>query len=57
MKKGVAVECRWMHMNEEGGWQGGESLRDLGKSIDYLFIFVSEWMSGDWCVHLSVSVT
>ena len=24
----VAVECRWMHMDREGG---GESMRDLGK--------------------------
>ena len=26
----VAVECRWMHMDREGG-RGGESMRDLGK--------------------------
>ena len=57
----VAVEYRWMHMNKEGGkgeegsvcvggWGGGGgSTRDLGTSIDYLFIFVSEWTSGDRC--------
>ena len=39
-------------MGKGGGGGGG----DLGKSIDYLLIFVSEWMNGDWCVHLSVSV-
>ena len=32
----------------EGGGRGeGESMKDLGKGIDYLLIFVSEWMSGD----------
>ena len=50
----VAVECRWMHMNRERvGWDGGV-MRDLGKSIDYLFIFVSEWTNGNWCAHLSL---
>ena len=39
-----------------GGWGVGESMRDLGKSIDYLLIFVSEWMSGDWCAHVTVCV-
>ena len=29
-------------------------MRDLGKSIDYLLIFVSEWTSGDWCANLCV---
>ena len=33
-----------------GGGGGGDSMRDLGKSTDYLLIFVSEWTSGDWCV-------
>ena len=33
---------------------GGVSMRDLGKSIDYLLIFVSEWTSGDWCAHVSL---
>ena len=32
----MAVECRWMHM------MGGKSMKDLGKSIDYLLILVSE---------------
>ena len=31
-------------------------MRDLGKSTDYLFIFVSEWTSGDWCAHVSLSL-
>ena len=31
-------------------------MRDLGKSIDYLLIFVSEWTSGDWCAHECVCV-
>ena len=36
VRQRVAVECRWMHMNEEGGGEGeGESMRDLGKSIHY----------------------
>ena len=39
-----------------GGGGGGGSLRDLGKSIDYLLIFVSQWMCGDWCAHLSLSL-
>ena len=34
-----------------------ESMRDLGKSIDYLLIFVSQWTSGDWCAHLSLSLS
>ena len=25
-------------------------MRELGKSTDYLLIFVSEWTSRDWCV-------
>ena len=33
----VAVDCRWMPMNGGGGGMGGgaggESMRDLGKSI------------------------
>ena len=33
-----------------------ESMRDLGKSIDYLLIFVSEWMSGDWCAHVTLGL-
>ena len=33
-----------------------ESMRDLGKSIDYLLIFVSEWMSGDWYAHFILCV-
>ena len=49
-KRDVSVECRWMHMNREGARGEGESMRDLGKSIAYLLIFVSEWMSGDLCV-------
>ena len=32
-------------------------MRNLGKSIDYLFIFVYEWTSGDWCAHLSLSLS
>ena len=45
----VAVECRRMQMNREGAGEGrGGRERDLGKSVDYLLIFVSEWMSGDW---------
>ena len=32
-----------------------ESLRDLGTSID-LLIFVSEWMSADWCACVCVCV-
>ena len=31
-------------------------MRDLGKSTDYLLIFVSEWMNGDWCVCVCVCV-
>ena len=37
------------------GWGGG-GMRDLGKSIDYLLIFVSEWTSGDWSAHVCVCV-
>ena len=29
------------------GGGGGESVRNLRKSTDYLLIFVSEWTSGD----------
>ena len=32
-------------------------MRDLGKSIDYLLIFVSEWTSGDWCAPISLSLS
>ena len=53
----VAVECGWMHIKRaEGRGGGGESMRDLGKSIAYLFIFVSEWTSGDWCEHVTLCV-
>ena len=31
-------------------------MRDLGKSIDYLLIFVSERTSGDWCAHVTLCV-
>ena len=50
----VAVECRCMHMNRE---RGGACMRDLGKSIDYLLIFVSEWTNGNWCAHVSLSLS
>ena len=44
-----------------GGGGGGrgkrESVRGLGKRIDYLLIFVSEWTSGNWCAHVSVSLS
>ena len=50
----VAVEYRWIHISREGE---GESMRDLGKSIDYLLIFVSECMSGDGFAHLSPSLS
>ena len=32
--------------------RGFGSMSDLGKSIDYLLILVSEWMGGDWCAHV-----
>ena len=35
----VAVGCKWMHMNGGTGGGGGGSMSELGKSIDYLFIF------------------
>ena len=39
------------------GWGWGlESTRDLRKSTDYLLIFVSQRVSGDWCAHVSVCV-
>ena len=37
-----------------GGGREGESTRDLGTSIDYLYFFVSEWTSGDWCAHVTL---
>ena len=52
----VSVECRWMHMNREGARGEGESMRNLGKSIAYLLIFVSEWMSEDWFAHVTLRV-
>ena len=48
---------RWVHMNRERGVGGGvESMRDLGKSTDYLLILVSERTSGDWCAPVTVCV-
>ena len=31
-------------------------MRDAGMSIDHLLIVVFEWMSGDWCAHITVCV-
>ena len=31
-------------------------MRDAGRSIDHLLIVVFEWMSGDWCAHVTVCV-
>ena len=39
-----------------GGGGGGGHERSR-KSIDYLLIFVSEWTSGEWCAHLSLSLS
>ena len=42
-----------------GGWVGGGgnmNMRNLRKSIDYLLIFISEWMNGDWCAYVTLSL-
>ena len=32
------------------------SFTTWSRSIDYLLIFVSEWMSGDWCAHVTLGL-
>ena len=43
------MQSGWVRRQTQVGVDGVES-------IDHLIIAVSEWMSGDWCTHVSVSV-
>ena len=53
---GVGVGGRGGGGRGGGGMGKRGSVRDLGKRTDYLLIFVSEWTSGDWCAHVSLSL-
>ena len=41
-------------LRADARYRKGESMRHLGKSIDYLLIFVSERTNGDWSAYVTL---